>query len=177
MSEDSSTTMSHFIGSIALIRDADNEQSRWLVRLGTNENHAAFVQAERLEQESYRDALKREIAWELELDARKDFIISSVPRIHFQSPLADIGDAEKNRPPDLTACNSLPEKGVDWVIAQFFVVDLFGRVSREKVAANSRNQWWTPEEILAGISDAGTRFHSLQHQLVLQTEVITTFGT
>ncbi len=140
MSEHSDTTMPHFIGSIALIRDSDNEQSRWLVRLAANGNTAAFVQAERLQQESYRDALKREIAWELELDARKDFIVSSVPRIHLQSPLADIGDAETNRPPDLTACNSLPETGVDWVIAQFFVVDLFGRAGREKVAANTRNQ-------------------------------------
>ena len=73
-----------FSKSIAMIRHMQGEEVSWLLRWSEQQSQSRFIEAPRLEGESYRDALFREIDWQLSLDRKRDYLLSSVPRIHFE---------------------------------------------------------------------------------------------
>ncbi len=160
--------MSDFVGSVALIRKMNEERTSWLLRKGDSDDR--FILADRLDGESYRTALQREVAWQLRLDQKKDFIISSVPRLHYQSPMQTPQNPQDT--PSTKACSISPEAGIYWMIVQFFVIDLYGKRSRGVIEANHGFQWWTTHEILVGEHSSGAKLDMLQRELIRLTGVI-----
>ena len=69
--------MSSFVGSVGMIRHPAQGERLWLVIWDAEQGHFDFVIAEKLENDSFREALQREVAWILPLDRKRDFIISS----------------------------------------------------------------------------------------------------
>ena len=57
---------------VALIRNL-NERVRWLGKLDQTKKQVNFVIAKRLEKETWREAVTREVAWELEIDRNATF--------------------------------------------------------------------------------------------------------
>lgn len=128
--------MMRFCGSIALIRRIQNEQAEWLAVWHDQRQQFEFIRSEILEGDSFRECLDREIAWELQLDRGRDYVISSVARLHAEIPVDEAGDDE---------CH----------VVEFFVTELYGSHSREAVNATPRAVWLTTAEVLAGQSMDG----------------------
>ena len=135
--------MPHYVGAIALVRrDAEEPgdpevadpagRSEWLALWNPAKGALLLPEAEKLEGESYRDGLVREVGWAAGLDAGKDYLLSHAPRAHIQ--FAD-------------QCEG-PTEG-DITVLEFYVCELFRR-GREKLERNDAVTWLTAQQIEAG---------------------------
>lgn len=146
--------MPDFVGSIALIRRFENEQTRWLVQHHECSNICRLIQAERLEEESFRECIDREVSWALSLERNKDYIISSVPRLHLEVQLRAPGKEEGDK-----------------IVVEFYVVDLYGRKAAGKL--DQENLYWvTGAELKLGVTGDGRAIDPLQQKLLAKAEVI-----
>ena len=68
---------------VALIRKIDR-RVRWLGKFDRARKQIDFVIAERLEKESWRESVMREVAWELAIDRRRDFVVSNMAQLNVQ---------------------------------------------------------------------------------------------
>ena len=138
--------MPHHVGAIALVRrDAENpgdpevadpaRRSEWLALSEPDDDVLRLPAAEKLDGESYRDALVREVGRAAGLDAKRDFLISHAPRAHVQ--FAD-------------TCPG-PTEG-DVTVLQFYVCELFRR-GRAKLDGNPAAVWLTAGDLEAGGAD------------------------
>ena len=87
------STMNHFTGSIALVRHPEQLENLWLAHWNASRKHYDFVTAERLDDESFRECLDREVAWILDIRRDKDYIVSSQARLHHDLPI-QVSDVE-----------------------------------------------------------------------------------
>lgn len=140
-----------FVGAMALIRQFVEEQCLWLLR---RENNAPLrmIQAQRLEKESYREIIEREVAWVLNLERGKDYIVSSVPRAHYQGVI-ESGDHAA------------------FYVIELFVVDLFGKRARTLLDRDPDNQWVSTEDLLIGHEET-ISIDPIQRRLLHLTEAI-----
>lgn len=158
-SESDLMTQSQFVGSIALVRRWFGEEERWLARWDDRTHLLDFVRAERLEGESYRESIDREVAWALRLERNRDYIVSSTPRLHFQAPLDVPGQCEPV-----------------FYVVQFFVVDLYGRHAARALDADVLNRWCRPMELKAGHTVDGRPIAPGLQTLLARTELIPCYG-
>ena len=145
-----------FVGAIALLRRDADEGSRWLAQWNPGRQRLQFIEAHKLEGESFRDSLVREIAWTSGLRTGKDYIVSSVPRAHLEVQTEPAGTV---------------------FVAEFYLVELMGRSAIATLDADGRNRWLAPDEILAGGTADGVLFCENQRMLLRKTEVIQPWET
>ena len=135
--------MPHYVGAIALVRrdaadpgDRDEAdpafRSEWLAVWNPAKGVLMLPEAEKLEGESYRDGLVREVGWATGMDAGKDYLVSHAPRAHVQF-------AEE--------CDG-PGQG-DVTVLEFYVCELFRR-GRAKLAESDGVTWLTAGDLAAG---------------------------
>ncbi|MEX0701969.1 MAG: hypothetical protein WD069_07725 [Planctomycetales bacterium] len=146
--------MEKTVRSIALVRHPDADPPRWLVRRDAESGALGLLVSDRLEGDSYRECLVREVAWTLGLARDRDFIVSSVPRVHLE-----LRKAEQ------------PELEEDWLFAEFFAVELFGGRALEVVDADPANVWLTAEELRAG-ETASARLNDRDRLLLARGDVL-----
>ncbi|QDT16335.1 hypothetical protein CA12_24360 [Alienimonas californiensis] len=161
--------MPHYVGAIALVRRDAAEpgdrdvadpalRSEWLSVWNSAQGVLTLPQAEKLEGESYRDALVREVAWAAGLDGGKDYLVSHAPRAHLQ--FAD-------------QCEG-PTEG-DITIVQFYLCELFrrGRAKLEERLASEPGavRWLTAGDLEAGEAD-GKPIASAQLALMKRADLI-----
>ncbi|MFN3157744.1 MAG: hypothetical protein ACE37I_00430 [Rubinisphaera brasiliensis] len=130
--------MNSFVGSVALVRHPEDEENRWLLKWSDTELQYRMIIAKRLEGETYRECLDREIAWELELRQNRDYLISNMSRLHIEEIL-QLDDE----------CHGT------FFLLEFFAVDLYGKTSKASVEANPALRWISTQEILAGQTQQG----------------------
>lgn len=147
--------MSQFVGSIGLIRHPERGEASWLAVWNNLEQCYDFVRAERLEGESYRECLDRELAWTLRLRRGKDYIISSAARLHWNAPLTLPNDTEAT-----------------YFVVEFYIVDLFGPSSLNAIDENEQCVWVTRRQLFAGTAPDGREIHSGLRSLIARSEVI-----
>ena len=121
-------TIAPFDGSIALIRRTEPSYSSWLACWHDQSECLEFIVSPRLGQESYRDCLSREIAWTLRLARDRDYLVSSVARLHYESH-------------ELTV--------------EFFVVEPYGKSFHQLIDANSSARWVRRHELENRRTDDG----------------------
>lgn len=126
--------------SIALLRHPEQLEELWLAYWDAKFQHYNFVTAERLETDSFRECLDREIAWQLELRRNKDYLISSMARLHLDLEL----------PEDKSEEDAELQPAVE-----FYIVDLYGRAGRATIEANSNLRWLSGKEVLSGATADG----------------------
>lgn len=151
--------MTHFVGSVALIRHPDRGEHAWLTIWDDSAECYDFVVAQRLCEESYRESIDREIAWKLRLRRGKDYIVSSVARLHLDAVLPLSGTEAET-----------------YFVVEFFVVDLYGGSARVTVANNPATRWLTARELLAGKSRDGSFVSERLAMLLRKSEVIAPKG-
>ena len=124
--------------SIALIRHHDEPEHHWLAFWNASQRQFSFVVAERLGNESWRECLDRELAWELDLRRGKDYLISSMARLHYEETTVEPDGDEPSK-----------------LEIEFYIVDPYGRAGREIFAALPDSRWLTNNELRAGSCKSG----------------------
>ncbi|MEW4490109.1 hypothetical protein AB1L42_18640 [Thalassoglobus sp. JC818] len=121
--------------ALALIRRWFDDRPRWLVLSDEKESTSRLIEAERLQKESLRESIDREIAWELGLRRSKDYIVSSVPRLHLETPVFE-----------RETCSG--EKEERFNVFEFFLVELYGKRGRNELDQKSHVEWWSVDQLL-----------------------------
>jgi hypothetical protein len=115
------------LGQLFLLLNWNQKQQRW-----------KFVCGQRIENESYRETITREIAWQLDLDRQKDFIVANVPQLSVET------------------IEQLPGEDREISISvEFYCIHLYGRTSGEKVDRTSNLSWFSCAEICQGFTHQG----------------------
>jgi len=144
--------MESFVGSIGLLRDQSSLPVRWLLR---KRSRLKSIQAERLEGDSYRDCIQREVAWTLNLHRDQDCLVSSHSRLHLSQAIF------------------VPDESQEvWFEVEFFVVELFTEAARQTVANPPDVVWLTGEEVHAGQSKTGLPICERHRLLMAAADVI-----
>jgi len=68
---------------VALIRKVD-QRIQWLGKKNPSQQQIDFVIADRLEKECWREAIMREVAWELDLDCKQDMVVSNMAQLNLE---------------------------------------------------------------------------------------------
>lgn len=144
-----------FIGSLGIVRRFVDETEQWLMIRDEVEPFYRLIQSHRGEEETFRDCLHKDLAAELGLNPKKDYIISGLSVAHHQAPIEWPG-----------------EETPQWVIVQFFPVHLYGQTARDTISQLSHAQWFTLKEIAKGISNEGHRFDPKQLELINRADLI-----
>ena len=142
--------------AVALIRRWHRNQPAWLFRADHRSEEFLLIEAPRLEKEPFREALDREIAWVLDLHRGRDYIISSVPRLHFI------------RCDDATGTTD---------VVEFYIVELYGSRVRTQLQGDHRNSWWTTAELLAKNPSIAGALNVRQRKLLLEADVLSKAGS
>jgi len=145
--------MNHLARSIALLRHPEQLEKLWLAWWNGSRKWFDFVTAERLDDESFRDCLDRELAWILDLRRGRDYIISSVARLHLEFPVTTSHDETFH-------------------VVEFYIVDLYGKSSRASVEMNKQLRWLTSDEVLSGLITTGAPINPSLVELLNKADVI-----
>jgi hypothetical protein len=149
--------------SIGLIRkyipvDNGDGEWRWLVHQPKRNSWFQLIETDRLEKESFRQALDREIAWILPLRAKQDYLMSSVPRLHYRHKIEPGCGSNTGEPMQImTQCT------------EFYTVDLYGKEAEKQTAHAPGIDWITSLELTQG---QWTREGELRLLLPAQTALL-----
>ena len=122
--------MEKFFKSIALIRNVRNQPPKWLVIWDSTSSHWDFVLADRLEKETFRETIGREVAWRLNLNRDKDFLVSNMAQLNVEYAGFLPGETE--------------EKNIGLA---FYNVDLYRKHSNDQVNKRDDVCWVSSREI------------------------------
>jgi len=144
----------HFI-SIALIREVDGPRLRWLAQWKAERFQFDFVSARRLEKESYRESITREVAWVLNLSRERDFLVANTAQINCEFIGRLVGEDQEKH-----------------IAAAFYPIHLYGDRARQQINADENSRWVTADEIYAERTDDGRLFNPVLIDLIRRTRVI-----
>lgn len=140
---------------VALIRKID-EKIHWLGKLGDTKSQIEFVIAHRLEKESWRETIMREVSWQLEIDRKRDIVVSNMAQLNV--------DFEAVVP----GASSAPAQ----ISCAFYNVQLYRKAAVKKISENEKFVWLTSGEICNGVTKQGTPLDPLVIMLNEQAKVI-----
>jgi hypothetical protein len=150
------TDTKQFIAAIALIRrDGTGGRDEWLTLWNAGRGCYQFVEAYKLDDESFRQSLIREVAWETGLRTGKDFLVAGGARARVQF-------AEVDR------CQAEPI----WFVVEFYLVELMGHRQRRVLAEHDRVAWLTAEEVQAGTARDGRPLCPRLRSLLKQADIL-----
>ena len=141
--------------AIGLVRNFDTgNMLRWLGVYSKQSRSLNFVTGDRLEGESFRETIVREVAWQLNVD-RKDFLTSKTAQLN------------------LEFLETLPHTSVEthYHVA-FYNVDVFRPAVIEAIQSRSEFAWVTSEEICDGKTKLGVPFNQTLSYLINRSAVI-----
>jgi hypothetical protein len=144
-----------FVGSIALVRRFVADDEQWLAVWDERAGAFRLPIARRGDVESYRECLHATLEEALNLNRSRDYVISGLSRAHFQAPIEW---------PD----EPLPQ----WVIVQFFAIDLYGRESEAIVEQLPGARWLTMSEVARGVTSTGHPICPRQRILIDRTDLL-----
>lgn len=141
--------------AVALVKNTVAPRPTWLARQPTSQSPLEFILGERLEDESFRETVFREVAWTLGLDRNRDFLVSNMAQLNLE--LDEL----------------LPgQDTVRKTAIQFYNVEVYRKATLEIIATDSRNVWVDSQEICSGVSHEGIAFDPLITYLINRSEVI-----
>lgn len=129
--------MDKLFQSVALVQHCEGEQNRLLLRWQVDSNRLEFIVADRLNKESFRESVSREVAWQLDLDRKSDFVVSNMAQLSMEY------------------VESLPDDSRQHVAVAFYNVHLFRRSALGSINVDPKNRWLSASEICEGKSNEG----------------------
>jgi hypothetical protein len=143
-----------FVGSIALVRCIVGDDEQWLA-VWDDEAGAFRLPMARRDQETYRTCLHAPLEGLLGLNHTRDYLIAGLSRSHFQAPV----EWSPDTPPQ-------------WVIVEFFAVDLYGPDSQSIIDRLPGARWLTMSEIARGVTGTGDPICDRQRTLIERTDLL-----
>lgn len=144
-----------WIGSIALVRRFVDEAEQWLSVKHVQRRVFELPQAARGTADTFRSCLDEALETTLGLTRQSDYLISGVARAHYQAPI-DWPD------------QSLPQ----WVIVEFFAVDLYGKRAERIIDDLSDARWLSVSELQNGMTTDRVAICSRQVHLLKAAHVL-----
>ncbi len=141
---------------VALVRNFNTgNMLRWLGVYDSASQTIGFITGQRLEGESFREAVQREVAWSLDVDRQTDFLISKMAQLNleFVDALIDGANAKHYH-------------------VAFYNVEIYREKVLRKITAREGFIWVTSEEICAGRTKLGIKFDPELTALVKKSDVI-----
>lgn len=141
---------------IALIRNFNTGNTlRWLGVYDSATQTIGFLTGQRLEGESFREAVEREVAWCLDVDRQTDFLTSKMAQLNleFVDALIDGTDARHYH-------------------VAFFNVEVYRDKVLQRIAAREDLIWVTSDEICSGTTKPGIQFDPVLTALINKSDVI-----
>lgn len=123
--------------SVGMIQRAVDDSIQMLLKYDACGGFWRFVVGQRLENESFRDTILREVAWQLDLDFTHDFLVAHMALLTMESIEEYSG-----------------EDSVHLRIA-FYPVHLYRKQAIELISRQTAFRWFTCREICNGRSDQG----------------------
>jgi len=146
--------------AVALIRKTDDNGIFWLGRTQKDNGLLKFVVGQPLARNSLREAITEAVAWELDLDRSKDFLVSNMAQLNYDFP-ASVPAVKNNQPLKVT----------------FYNVEIYRRSVRKQLDEDPRSTWLSSTEIWDGQTANGQRLDPFMHQLITRSEVIRAWET
>lgn len=145
-----------FQKSIALIRNFDTgTMLRWLAVYDPKKSSLNFVTGERLEGESFRESVLREVAWTLDIERASDFLTSKMAQLN------------------LEFVETLPHLPVETHFhVSFYNVEVYRQRVLDAIAAREDLHWVTSEEICNGKTTLGVPFDDTLVYLINRSGVV-----
>jgi hypothetical protein len=141
---------------IALVRNfSTGNILRWLGVYDRTTQKISFISGERLQGETFREAVKREVAWNLGVDRNTDFLASKMAQLNleFVDALIEGEDARHYH-------------------VAFYNVEVYRESVLDKIAERDDLIWVTSDEIRAGKTKLGLAFDPLLMALIKKSDVI-----
>ena len=139
---------------VALIRKID-QRIQWLGKNNPSQQQIDFVIANRLEKESWRETIMREVAWELDLDGKRDMVVSNMAQLNLEFESVLPGQIDPSQ-----------------ITCAFYNVELYGKPAKAKVEQNKNFIWLTSNEICDGVTRTGVPISPLWMMLNDRAKVI-----
>ena len=127
--------------SIALVQRTEGNSTRFLLRWQPVWQRWEFIVGQRLNNESFRETIIREIGWQLRLSRSSDFIVSSMAQL------------------SLEFSETLPDQASRQVAIAFYHVHIYRAEVLDYLIGDANNRWVSAAEICAGQSDDGDVIH------------------
>jgi len=70
--------------SVALLQQTVDDRTQMLLRWQANRGCWEFIVADRLNRESFRESVVREVAWQLNLNSKSDFLVSNMAQLSME---------------------------------------------------------------------------------------------
>jgi hypothetical protein len=121
--------------SVAFVQKSGAPRSRLLLRQQDGTGYLQFIVGERIEKESFRETAIREVAWQLNLDPKRDFIVSSISRLSMEYVSILPGDDRERH-----------------VAVSFYPVHIYRRAVLGMLDSDPVNHWVSEAEICSGIT-------------------------
>lgn len=141
--------------AVPLVRRFDGKLLRWMARLDPRSKLLEFLIADRIESESFRETVTREVAWELGLDRSRDFLVSNMAQMNLQHS------------------GELPgyDEPVQAKVA-FYNVEIYRSAVGQQLESDPQNYWVKSDEIWEGKTKDGLEFDPLLLFLIRKSSVI-----
>ncbi len=119
--------------SVALIRKYEGGKPDWLVIWDNANQWWDFIVGERLEKESFRETVIREVSWRLNLE-RNEFLVSNMSQLNMEYVGQLPGQLEERH-----------------IAVAFYAVDLYkSSVARRLADSKTKTAWLDSSEVCAG---------------------------
>ena len=126
--------MQKYFRSIAMIRRHRDERVEWLGLWSPTRSQWEFIVGERLEHESFRETILREVSWRLGLDRDRDLLVSNMSRLNTEYVGCVPGEnAEKH------------------IALAFYAVDVYRASAIETIFQTTKCDWLTSKEVCDGM--------------------------
>ena len=129
--------MDRLFRSIALVQRPERNRIKLLLRWQGSLNWWEFIVADRLNKESFRESVTREVAWQLNLDRRSDFLVSNMAQLSTEYIETQPDDTQRH------------------IAIAFYNVHLFKQSAVESITRDPGNAWISAAEVCKGKSTDG----------------------
>lgn len=146
--------MQTLILAMALIRNRTESGSSWLTRWNGCRDMYELICGQRLEEESFRETISREVAWQLGVE-RNDFLVSNMAQLNLEYDDLLPGDCEPTH-----------------IAISFYNVDLYRKPAREAIENNPHLAWLPSSEICHGATPCGKVINPVHCSLINRSKVI-----
>lgn len=140
---------------VSLVRHQHEKKIHWLARRTPGKPNIEFIVSQRLENESPRETVAREVAWTWELQRKTDFLVASMAQLN------------------LEFIDEIPGAiGKHQVAVSFFNVEIYRRQVIEQLDHNSHCIWLGSDEICNHRTKSGSPIDPLFVALNQRGQVI-----
>lgn len=129
--------MDELFQSIALVQKFECNRTKMLLRWQAKLNCWEFIVADRLDRESFRESVTREVAWQLNLNRKTDFLVSNMAQLSMEYVETFTDDSQRH------------------VSVAFYNVHLFRKSARDSISGDASNHWISASEVCQGVTNEG----------------------